>query len=35
MDGIIYLEDGTVYWGKGFGYKGTATGEIVFNTSMT
>ena len=35
MDGLIYLEDGTVYWGKGFGYKGTATGEIVFNTSMT
>ncbi len=35
MEGLIYLEDGTVFWGKGFGFKGTATGEIVFNTSMT
>ncbi len=35
MDGIIYLEDGTIIWGKGFGFKGTTTGEIVFNTSMT
>lgn len=35
MNGILYLEDGTVYHGKGFGGKGTATGELVFNTSMT
>lgn len=35
MEGILYLEDGTVYRGKGFGMKGTAVGEIVFNTSMT
>lgn len=34
MNGIIYLEDGTIYKGKGFGYRGTAVGEIVFNTSM-
>lgn len=35
MDGLLYLEDGTVYWGKSFGYKGTTVGELVFNTSMT
>jgi len=35
MNGILYLEDGTVYHGKGFGGKGTAIGELVFNTSMT
>lgn len=35
MEAFLYLEDGTVYKGKGFGYKGTAFGEIVFNTSMT
>ncbi len=34
MSGIIYLEDGTIYRGNGFGYKGTTVGEIVFNTSM-
>ena len=35
MNGILYLEDGTVIQGKGFGAKGTAIGELVFNTSMT
>jgi carbamoyl-phosphate synthase small subunit len=35
MDGILYLEDGTVYKGQGFGKCGTAVGEIVFNTSIT
>ncbi|MTI65608.1 MAG: glutamine-hydrolyzing carbamoyl-phosphate synthase small subunit [Firmicutes bacterium] len=35
MKGIIYLEDGTVYIGEGFGSKGTRVGELVFNTSMT
>lgn len=35
MDGVLYLEDGTVFWGKGFGYEGTFVGELVFNTSMT
>lgn len=34
MSGIIYLEDGTIYKGNGFGYKGTTVGELVFNTSM-
>ena len=35
MSAIIYLEDGTVYIGKSFGYTGTSVGEIIFNTSMT
>ncbi|NLZ49222.1 MAG: glutamine-hydrolyzing carbamoyl-phosphate synthase small subunit [Clostridiales bacterium] len=35
MDGIVYLEDGSIYKGKGFGKKGVSVGEIVFNTSAT
>ncbi|MCY6369672.1 glutamine-hydrolyzing carbamoyl-phosphate synthase small subunit [Clostridium ganghwense] len=35
MNAILYLEDGTVFRGKGFGKKGTTVGELVFNTSMT
>ncbi|QEK10943.1 glutamine-hydrolyzing carbamoyl-phosphate synthase small subunit [Crassaminicella thermophila] len=35
MNGILYLEDGTVYKGKGFGKVGTSVGELVFNTSIT
>lgn len=35
MYGALYLEDGNVYVGKGFGFKGTSCGELVFNTSMT
>jgi carbamoyl-phosphate synthase small subunit len=35
MEGILYLEDGTIFKGQGFGKVGTAVGEIVFNTSMT
>ncbi|MDR1134911.1 MAG: glutamine-hydrolyzing carbamoyl-phosphate synthase small subunit [Clostridiales Family XIII bacterium] len=35
MNGILYLEDGTVFAGKGFGARGTNVGELVFNTSMT
>ena len=35
MKGLIYLEDGTVYRGYGFGYETTKVGELVFNTSMT
>ncbi|WZL73252.1 glutamine-hydrolyzing carbamoyl-phosphate synthase small subunit [Clostridiaceae bacterium 35-E11] len=35
MKGILYLEDGSIYEGKGFGKKGTAVGELVFNTSIT
>lgn len=32
---ILLLSDGTVYFGKAFGKKGTTTGEICFNTGMT
>ncbi len=32
---ILVLEDGSVFRGKSFGYRGTASGEVVFNTSMT
>ena len=32
---ILLLADGTVIQGKAFGKKGTATGEICFNTGMT
>lgn len=32
---ILILEDGTVIHGSAFGRKGTATGEICFNTGMT
>ncbi|MGN0708892.1 MAG: carbamoyl-phosphate synthase domain-containing protein, partial [Anaerovoracaceae bacterium] len=35
MNGIVYLEDGTVYKGTGFGAKATRVGELVFNTAMT
>lgn len=35
MIGLLYLEDGTVYVGKGFGHSGVSVGELVFNTSMT
>lgn len=32
---ILLLDDGTVFHGKAAGIKGTATGEICFNTGMT
>ncbi|MEM7785132.1 MAG: carbamoyl-phosphate synthase domain-containing protein, partial [Planctomycetota bacterium] len=31
----LVLEDGTVFTGHAFGFIGQATGEVVFNTSMT
>ena len=31
----LALEDGTVYFGESFGGRGTASGEVCFNTSMT
>ena len=31
----LILADGSVFWGKGVGVQGTATGEVCFNTSMT
>lgn len=33
--GVLVLADGTVLWGRGFGAKGSAVGEVCFNTSMT
>lgn len=35
MDAILALEDGRIFRGGGFGYCGTSTGEVCFNTSMT
>ena len=35
MKAILALEDGTWYQGKSVGAQGVATGEVVFNTSMT
>lgn len=32
---LVLLEDGTVFYGKSVGIKGTASGEICFNTGMT
>lgn len=34
MKGLLFLEDGTVFNGKGFGAEATSVGELVFNTSM-
>ena len=34
-EGLLYLEDGSVYKGHGFGARATRVGELVFNTSMT
>ena len=34
-DAILILEDGTVFYGKCAGKKGTSFGEICFNTGMT
>ena len=35
MNGILALEDGSVFHGRGFGARGSACGEVCFNTSMT
>lgn len=35
MEGLLYLEDGSVFTGKGFGACGTRVGELVFSTAMT
>ena len=32
---ILLLQDGTIFYGKANGIKGTATGELCFNTGMT
>ena len=31
---ILYLEDGTVFYGRSCGAEGTSTGEVCFNTSL-
>jgi carbamoyl-phosphate synthase small subunit len=31
----LVLEDGAVFWGRGLGAVGTATGEVCFNTAIT
>jgi len=31
----LALEDGTVYFGESFGHRGTVSGEVCFNTSMS
>ncbi|MEM2211228.1 MAG: glutamine-hydrolyzing carbamoyl-phosphate synthase small subunit [Nitrososphaerales archaeon] len=35
MKGIFVLEDGSIFYGKGFGAEGEAYGEAVFCTAMT
>lgn len=35
LKGRLILEDGTVFEGYSFGYPGSTSGEVVFNTSMT
>jgi carbamoyl-phosphate synthase small subunit len=35
MNGILALEDGSVFHGRGFGARASAGGEVCFNTSMT
>jgi carbamoyl-phosphate synthase small subunit len=35
MNGILYLSDGSLFTGMGFGARATGVGELVFNTSMT
>ncbi|NNC99319.1 MAG: glutamine-hydrolyzing carbamoyl-phosphate synthase small subunit [Gammaproteobacteria bacterium] len=32
---LLALEDGSLFWGQSIGIEGQATGEVVFNTSMT
>lgn len=34
-DGIVALEDGSIFYGKSIGVNGSSVGEVVFNTSMT
>src|SRR6516164_4686472 len=35
MKAILALEDGSVFYGAGFGASASACGEVCFNTSMT
>jgi carbamoyl-phosphate synthase small subunit len=34
MDGRLALEEGSVFPGKAFGWRGAVAGEVVFNTGM-
>ena len=34
-EGQLILDDGTIFYGKSFGYEGGTSGEVVFNTAMT
>ena len=34
LNATLVLEDGTTFFGEGFGYTSSAAGEIVFNTGM-
>ena len=34
-EAVLVLEDGTAFAGRSFGARGTAFGEVVFNTSLT
>ena len=34
-NGVLVLDDGNVFWGKGLGVTGSQVGEVVFNTSLT
>lgn len=33
-NGVLVLDDGTIFWGKGLGTTGSRVGEIIFNTSL-
>src|SRR3984957_11082266 len=33
--GVLVLNDGSVFWGRGLGAEGAGVGEVCFNTSMT
>ncbi|GAB4178650.1 MAG: glutamine-hydrolyzing carbamoyl-phosphate synthase small subunit [Wenzhouxiangellaceae bacterium] len=35
LKAVLALEDGTLFSGTGFGARGAATGEVVFNTAMS
>lgn len=35
MTAVLVLDDGTVFWGIGFGIEGDTVGEVCFNTSIT
>lgn len=32
---VLYLADGTTFTGRSFGYEGSTSGEVVFNTALT